>query len=72
MSQKTKKSIASVSINYDDGTNDTIEQYALVGFNEATWFKVMLSPAKTADKVEMNNLLAELSKSLIASIEQDS
>ena len=71
MNKKANKQISGVTINYEDGTSETLAHYALAGSNENTWFKIMLSPSKTDDKIEMNNLLAQLSKSLIASIEQD-
>ena len=71
MSNSEKRSIVSVTINYDNGTSDTVEYFALVGSNENTWYKMMISPPKTDDKIEMNNMLAGLSKSLIAAIEDD-
>ena len=72
MSKKeTDKAIAGVTINYEDGSSEKLEHFALAGSNDNTWYKVMYSPSKSADKVKLNNMIAELSTSLIASIEQD-
>ena len=71
MNQRAKKTITGVTINYEDGSCDKLDSYAVVGFNDDTWFKVMLSPLKSADKISMNNLLVELSTSLIAYIDQE-
>jgi len=71
MSQETKKAITGVTINYDDGTSDKLESCALAGSNDSTWFKVMFSPAGSSDKIKLNNLLVELSNSLLAAIDQD-
>lgn len=71
MNQKIKKSISGVTINYEDGSSDVLQHYALVGSTDETWFKIMLSPAGSDDKVNMNNMLVDLSRSLIDSINQD-
>lgn len=71
MSPKAKKAITGITISYNDGSSDTLDTYALVGASDSAWFKIMLSPARSNDKVEMNNMLVELSKTLLASIEQD-
>ncbi len=64
--KEAKKDIARVVIEYADGTQDVLDEYAAVGYNEAnrTWHKVMLSPAKDEAKIAMNNLLVELAESL--------
>ena len=69
--KEVNKTIAGVTINYEDGTSEKLEHFALAGSTENTWFKVMYSPAKNADKVKLNNMIAELSASLIAAIGQD-
>ena len=71
MSQKSKKEISGITINYNDGSCDKLESYAVVGSSDNTWFRIMLSPPKIDDKISMNNMMVELSKSLIASINQE-
>lgn len=63
-----KKTIAGVTINYEDGTQDKLEYYALVGFGANTWFKLIESPPQRDSKIKMNNQIVELSNSLIESI----
>ena len=70
MPDKIKKAIKNVSINYEDKTQDKLEYYALVGWNKGTWYKILFSPSKTNDKIEMNNKLVELSQSMLKSIKQ--
>ena len=70
MAQEIKKPISHVTINYEDGTRELMEQYALVGLSGDTWFSVMLAPPKSAAKIKMNNMLADLSGKLLASISQ--
>ncbi len=64
--KEAKKEIKDVVIEYADGTQDVLDEYAAVGYSEAnhTWHKVMLSPAKDEAKINMNNLLVELAESL--------
>ncbi len=71
MTQQIKKQIASVSINYEDGSQTTLQYYALVGLSGDTWYKVMLSPPANSTKIKLNNSLAELSLNLIESIKQE-
>jgi hypothetical protein len=71
MSEEIKKPIASVTINYQDGSHDKMDYYALVGLGGDTWYKVMLSPAKTSAKIKMNNMIAELCNSLIDTINKE-
>jgi len=71
MSQESKKTITGVTIDYDDGSSDKLECYALAGSNDSTWFKIMYSPAGKSDKIKLNNLLVEISNSLIAAIDQE-
>ena len=71
MTQKLKKAITDITINYKDGSCEKMDYYALIGVTEDTWYKVMLSPPRAGDRVKMNNMLAELSTNLIESIEQD-
>ena len=71
MTQEITKPIASITINYEDGSHDKMQYYALVGLSGDTWYKVMLSPAKTAAKIKMNNMIAELCNTLIDTINQE-
>jgi len=64
MPEKIKKPIANVSINYEDGTQDKVRYYSLVGFDGDAWYSASYAPPKTADQVAMNNMLADLSRSL--------
>ena len=66
-----KKQVASVSVKYEDGSNEKMKYYALVGKSGETWHYAMYSPSSTASKVKMNNMLVELSNELRASIEKD-
>jgi hypothetical protein len=68
MAQEIKKSIKNVSINYEDGSRDELQYYALAGLNGDTWYHVMLSPAGKAAKIKLNNLLVELSTILLKAI----
>lgn len=70
MAEEIKKNIKDVSINYEDGTKDSLQFYALVGFGGDTWFSVMSSPLKTASQIKMNNMLVELSGGLVKSIDE--
>jgi hypothetical protein len=65
MTEKIKKAIKNVSINYEDGTRDELKYYALAGFGENTWFHVMYSPGERDAKVRLNNLLVELSNDVL-------
>jgi hypothetical protein len=67
MTEKIKKPIANVTINYEDGTHDTMQYYAMIGLNGDTWYTVMLSPPKQAVKIKMNNLLVDLNQALLES-----
>ena len=71
MAEEIKKAIKDISINYEDGTSDSLQYYAAVGLGNNTWFSVMSSPPGTGDKVELNNMLVDLSGGLLKSIEQD-
>ena len=71
MTEEIKKPIANVTINYEDGTHDKMQYYALVGLNGDTWYTVMLSPPKQAVKIKMNNLLVELNAGLLESTKQE-
>ena len=63
-----KKAIKSVSINYEDGTRDELPYYALAGLSGDTWYHVMMSPAGKAAQIKLNNLLVELSGTLLKTI----
>jgi hypothetical protein len=67
---KDDKSVAKVTIEYADGSKAQMETYAAVGFAGDTWHSVLLSPAGEAAKIKMNNLLVELSDTLIKAINE--
>ncbi len=66
--KKIKKPIKSVSINFEDGTKEEMETYALVGHDGGTWYSVMSSPALKEEKIHLNNMVVELSDSLRTSL----
>ncbi len=66
-----KKPIADITVNYQDGTSEKMNFYALVGMTENSWYKIMYSPSGVGERIKMNNMLAELSNELVASIERD-
>jgi hypothetical protein len=70
MNEKIKKPIANVTINYEDGTQDKMQYYSLVGFGGDAWYSVLFAPPKTPSKITMNNMLVELSGGLLKSINQ--
>jgi hypothetical protein len=70
MTEQINKAIANVTINYKDGTQDTLQYYALVGLGEDTWYSVMHSPLHDAYKIRMNNMMVELSNEVLGSINQ--
>ena len=70
MAEEIEKNIKDVSINYEDGTRDSLQFYALVGQGGDTWFSVMSSPPKNAAKVKMNNMMVEMSVELVKSVKQ--
>jgi hypothetical protein len=70
MDTQIKKAIKNVSINYEDGTHDDLQYYALAGSDKNTWYHVMLSPADNEDKIRLNNHLVELSNTLIRTVNQ--
>ena len=59
-----------VTIEYSDGTKINLDTYGLVGFPADTWHKVLLSPAETADQITLNNMLVEISETLIQTIHE--
>jgi hypothetical protein len=71
MPQETTKEIAGISIDYKDGSRETMDYYALVGFSKEVWHSVMLSPAETPAKIQMNNLVAALCNHLIDVINKE-
>jgi len=62
------KPIANVTINYEDGTQSQAKFYALVGFDEETWYNVVNAPPTRDARVKMNNYLVDLSNKLIEAI----
>ncbi len=62
------KPIASVTINYEDGTQSQVPYYALVGFDEDTWYNVINAPPTRDAKVKMNNYLVDVSNKIIEAI----
>jgi hypothetical protein len=68
MAKNIEKKITSVTINYEDGTKTQLEYYALIGFEENTWYDILYSPPKRDAKIKMNNYLADVSNRLIESI----
>jgi hypothetical protein len=70
MTEQINKPIANVTINYKDGTQDTLQYYALVGLGGDNWYSVMRSPLHDAFKIKMNNMMVELSNEVVESIHQ--
>lgn len=68
---KNDKPISSVSINYKNGTREYLDVYAVVGLSGDTWYSALMSPAEDDDKVTLNNLLVDLSDTLLKDIAQD-
>ncbi len=68
MVEQIEKAVTHITINYEDGTNQDLFHYAVVGCGEEAWYSVMFSPLKTADKVIMNNMLVGLSERLLKTI----
>ncbi|AKG53272.1 hypothetical protein DGWBC_0593 [Dehalogenimonas sp. WBC-2] len=68
---KNDKPISSVSINYKDGTKEYLDVYAVVGLSGDTWYSALMSPAEEDDKVTLNNLLVDLSDTMLKDIAQD-
>jgi hypothetical protein len=66
-----QKMIKNVTINYENGTRNNMQYYALVGFSEGTWHSVMLSPADMSAKIRMNNLIAALCNDLVDAINRE-
>jgi hypothetical protein len=71
MAESHDKPIENVTINYKDGTHDTLQFYSVVGLAGDTWVSLLLSPPQTTSKLKMNNMLVELSNDLIISIDRD-
>jgi hypothetical protein len=67
----TEKPISKVIIEYTDGTIEKLEHYAAVGVSGNTWHSIMLTPAGESVKIKMNNLLVELSNTLLEAIENE-
>jgi hypothetical protein len=67
----TEKPISKVIIEYADGTSEKLDQYAAVGISGDTWHSIMLSPAGESAKIKMNNMLVELSNTLLEAIENE-
>ena len=65
---EANKTIKDVIIEYEDGTQEKLPYFALVGFNEELWHQVLQSPDKRDAKIKMNNYLVDLSNKLIESI----
>ncbi|MCL1886293.1 MAG: hypothetical protein FWF98_06050 [Dehalococcoidia bacterium] len=68
MFEEITKSITSVSINYDDGTKDDVEYFAVIGQNEETWYKISKLPPRYEDRIKMNNHLVDVSNDIIKSV----
>ena len=60
-----KKKIKNVTIVFEDNTRAIVDEYALVGFDGDIWYIVSNTPAGYNDQVEMNNLLVNLSDSIL-------
>lgn len=56
----TKKEVAYLTINYKDGTRETLDDYALVGLSGETWFSLLHAELSEDDMVELNNHIADL------------
>ena len=70
MVKKDDKSVSKVTIEYADGSKAQLETYAAVGFAGNTWHSVLLSPAGEAAKIRMNNMVVEISDTLISAINE--
>ena len=71
MTDSTLKPISNVTINFIDGTKAELQNYALVGSDDASWFNILRSPAQTTSKIKMNNMLVEMSNDLLLAIEKE-
>jgi hypothetical protein len=70
MTEQINKPIANVTINYQDGTQDTLEYFALVGLGGDVWYSVMRSPLHDRSKIKLNNMMVELSNEMLVSLNQ--
>ena len=68
MTDEMKNTIKDITINYEDGTQHKLQYFALVGFGEGTWYKIVQSPSSRDLKIMMNNNLVDLSNKLVESI----
>ena len=68
--KKDNRTVSKVTIEYSDGAKIDLETYGLVGFNGSTWHSVLLSPGGEAAKIKMNNMLVEISETLIRAINE--
>ncbi len=71
MIEQPTKPVKNITVNYEDGTHDTLQFYSVVGMSGDNWLSILYSPPKTAYKVKMNNMLVELSNDLLVSIDKD-
>ena len=70
MTDKIKKPIENVGINYGDKTKDKMQYYAMIGWNDNTWYSVVHSPPTKNAKIRMRNKLIELSADLMKTINE--
>ncbi|MCL2281115.1 MAG: hypothetical protein FWC25_00435 [Dehalococcoidia bacterium] len=66
--EEIKKTITSVTVNYEDGSKCEMEFFAVVGFSENTWYKISLLPPHYEDRIKMNNHLVDVSNDIVESI----
>lgn len=68
--KKENRTVSKVTIEYSDGSKVDLQTWGLVGFNGSTWHSVLLSPAGEASMIKMNNMLVEISETLIRAINE--
>lgn len=68
MFEEIKKTITSVTINYDDNSTSELEFFALIGLSDNTWYKISQLPPSNSDRIKMNNHLVDVSNDIISSV----
>ena len=69
--KKDDRTVSKVTIEYSDGNKVDLETYGLVGFSDNTWYSVLFSPAEAAAKITLNNMLVEITETIIHSIHDE-
>ena len=68
--KKDERTVVKVTIEYSDGTRVDLDTYAVVGFKGDVWHNVLLTPAGLYAKQKMNNMLSNMSNTLIQAIDE--